>query len=249
MASGGSTRLSLVSKIAAKLYRAAPAGHPLGRPLANAAVVLLATGREEGSQIRRASLVGVQGMFFALFLLHPGTYAILIVTLYALYNVTDGIHAVSSSSSPSASWVFGATPFSGKQMVRGMEIAILLRNSLLPGLLVSICLYYEYEPLLATAILLTFIVYARSLISLALALRPRLPLSREMTGRQEFAGFMYSVLGNMAFAVVFVSIVGISRLSSFLGLCAAVSAVVILVVASWLISIWAGRRMSLVEGC
>jgi hypothetical protein len=219
----------------------------LGRSFALASIVLLQTNREENFGLRKASLIAVQGIFFVLFLLHPSTYLFLIVTLYGVFSVVEGVHMVSSSSFSNASWLFSATPASAKQMILGMEAAILLGNSLLPGLLVSISLYRLYGPALATALVLVYVLYAQILISFAMIVRPRLPLSGEITGKHGLVGLLHSFVGNLGLGVIFLLVIGISRFSNSIGLAVSLGVIAGLAVASRLMTLWACHRMAAVE--
>src|SRR5262249_48990297 len=218
-----------------------------GRGFALVSVMMLQTNREETFGLRKGSLIAVQGVFFVLFLLHPSTYLLLVIILYGVYNIVEGVRMVSSSSFSSASWLFGTAPASSRQMIRGMEVAILLGNSLLPGLLVSASLYRAYRPGLATALVLVYTLYARILISSALILRPRLPLSEEATGKHGLGGVLYSFVGNLGLAGIFLVIIEISRFSRPIGLGVSVGAIASLGVASWLMTMWACHRMATVE--
>jgi len=239
-------RVPRIVRMCAAIARTNGPGRLFQRGFVLASLVRVQSAREENFGMRTASLLVPQLLFFSSFIFYPSLYFLLAVTWLAQFNTVNGVLLASSSSSGSASWIFKAAPIDGKQMKRGIEGAAFMGSALLPALLVVISFYCYYRPLIATALAMIYLVYARILISASQIVRPRLPLAGELATHPA-GGMLYSILGNLGFASILLLVTTVGSIAELAGLAAAVIAVAGLALVSWPMSLWARRRIEALE--
>jgi hypothetical protein len=123
----------------------------------------------------------------------------------------------------------------------------MLKYFALPTVLVSTTFFYYHPPLLAGILALLFVVEARVVISLLLALRPALPLSQEQVPGNAFTGFTISVGVAIVTGIGYGIVVTLERVFPYVGVAIGFCGVILLVFCGWLLERAAQSRLANIE--
>jgi len=212
-----------------------------------ASLIIVSTSREDNSRLRTLSLRAFMFCIFVVYLFKPNPALLSGISFCAFSGIAEGMHLVTCSSFPGASWPLVAGPVDPRQMKRGIELAVLWGYVLLPAALGGAVLYWQLDAVVATALLLSYVLQARLLISLYLIMSPRIPLSQAVSPASGFMrmliGFLYNFLNLVVYGILFLAIsyVGIA------GLLASGVILLVLAVMGYLFDQWASSRLAELE--
>jgi hypothetical protein len=207
-----------------------------------AELTLRVLSREEMSRARALAPRVVQVLLAGFALWSPDALApIAMLAGYAFFCMADGLSTASRASQPAATWILHAAPVPSRRAVVGMSWAVLVRDAVLPALLLGVVAVARRPPVAAAVLVLAFLVTGAALLAFLLAVSPRLPLASEQKVWPGLAGLVGLNLLGMVAAVGYAMLVvltGLGGLGTVLAALLVLPVLVFFVVCAWL----AGRR-------
>jgi hypothetical protein len=213
-----------------------------------ATAVVTAAQRED---VSRAKVLGPQALAvvaFAVGLSGAQLSATLTMLVYLGFSaVIDGLQVIRQSSHPAASWVFHGAPVSGRELVRGVTLALSLRFLAVPAVLLAILLLRSYPPPLAAVSAVGYLGAARLLVPLGLLLRPAYPLSQEQRSAQSLWGVALGLPLTVAAALLHGLLVILTEAVGSVMIGVAAAFVAALYIAAWGLGWAAASRLARLE--
>jgi hypothetical protein len=211
-------------------------------------LILTAIHREETSRVRMLAPRLMLAVFIALMVVtgDPSFFSFMIV-YSAFMSLFDCLDLSTRSAHATASWVFGALPVSGREILRGFHLAVWVKSYGLHAYVIMACYFLLHPAMLALALTALNFILADAVISLCVLVAPKLPLSRDPFAFMSLLGYL------VAIAPVAVSLIGYFTLTTLYSLSSVVSfAVAALALASMVgvsfgLRNLAARRLSAVE--
>jgi hypothetical protein len=160
---------------------------------------------------------------------------------YGFFCMADGLSTASRASQPAASWILYTAPVRSRAAVLGLAWAVLVREAVLPALLLTVVTAARRPPGAAAVLLVAFLATGGALLAFLLAVSPRLPLASEQKVWPGLGGLLGLNLLGMVAAVgyaVLVVLTGLGWLGTLVSALLVAPIVVALVVCAWV----AGRR-------
>lgn len=250
VAKGGRSPRSALVWALERITRLPGAGrHVLPPPvLAVAAAVLTTTRREDVSRAKTLAPQVLALVAFAVAWTGAEPLVMLTMLTYLGFSaVVEGLQVTRQSSHPAAGWIFWAAPVDPRHVVRGLTLALTLRFLVLPAVLLALILFRLHPPALAGVLSLAYVLSARLLIPLGLALWPALPLSHDQRSAQSFFGFVLAFVLTVVFAVAQAVIVMLTPLFGVIAVALAAAMLVALAGAAWGLGWSAAQRVARLE--
>ncbi len=220
----------------------------LGEPSAALAVAIIRSGqREEVSRLRTLGLRVLAVVLFGMGLAVGRGFA-LGTLAYLVFSATlDALEAARQSADAPASWLVWKTPLRGAQVLRALELSVLLRAAALPLALAPALLFLRTAPPLAAALALGLALAGRASLAAALALWPSRPLAGEQRGAQSVLGLGIAILLTMGTVMVGGILILLADHALAVSLVLASLALAVLAAVTYGLRYLAGRRLDAVE--
>jgi hypothetical protein len=219
-----------------------------GPVLGMASAGLTLTKREEIARLKTLSMRVVVAAFFAMGMLGFGRDLAFFMVTYAVWWTTmDGMDVLRQSAHAGASWILYKAPLRGRDVLRAIEVAVVVRSVAFPLLLFAILATQAFPLRLSLLFVAGMAVLVRLVMVGDVIARPVLPLSREQSSLQSVVGMLLGMgLGlasTVAGAILVVLDGAFGWVAPIIGWLAVAGLVVVLMLAR----LWAAARLEAVE--